>query len=373
MTKFKIGILTGGGDAPGLNAAIYGIVKTCLTRLDCEVIGYKLGYRGLYENDFVTLTDERISGILHRGGTILRNSNKDNLFNFPITDEHGNTTYQDVSSVAVENLQKEGVEILIVLGGDGTLTSARDFARKGVRVIGVPKTIDNDLASTDITFGFDTAVNIVTEALGRLHTTAESHHRVIITEVMGRNAGWIPLHAGIAGSADVILLPEFPYDIQKIVAKVKSRSEQGKHFTIIVAGEGAKPKDGDIVVSQIVKDSPDSVRLGGIAAKLAYDLTPLIDHEVRSVALGHTQRGGETSAFDRILSLRYAHHVATMIEQQQFGQMATLRNGKMCSESLEDVVGSSATGSTSKGTSKPVTPDHELVQVALGLGITFAD
>jgi len=206
MAKKKIAILTGGGDAPGLNAVIYALVRACSPKYD--LIGYRFGYRGLYNNDFVQLTPETTSGILHRGGTILYSSNKDNLFDYTV-EENGEKVKKDVSDVAVQNMQKEGVETLVVLGGDGTLTSARDFARKGVNVIGVPKTIDNDLASTDSTFGFDTAVNIVTENLGRLHTTAESHHRVMVAEVMGRSSGWIALHSGIAGSADVILSQKF--------------------------------------------------------------------------------------------------------------------------------------------------------------------
>ncbi|MDR1706206.1 MAG: ATP-dependent 6-phosphofructokinase [Clostridiales bacterium] len=364
MAKFKLGILTGGGDAPGLNAVIYGIIKTCVNRGDYEAIGYKFGYRGLYYNDYIHLTPDTISGILHRGGTILHSSNKDNLFKYPVgTDEYGETILRDVSDVAVDNMKKAGVDALVVLGGDGTLTSARDFARKGVNVIGVPKTIDNDLSSTDITFGFDTAVNIVTENLGRLHTTAESHHRILIAEVMGRYAGWIALHAGLAGSADVILLPEFPYDINKIVDKIKERDSVGKSFTIIVCGEGAKPKDGDVSVSKIVADSPDSIRLGGIGNKLALDIEPLINHEVRSVALGHIQRGGETSATDRVLSLRYAAKAVELIEGGLFGNMVCLRDGKMGYVSLEEVI----------GVNKTVTRDHELVKIAKDMGIIFAD
>ena len=364
MAKFKLGLLTGGGDAPGLNAVIYGIVKTCLLKHECEIIGYKFGYRGLYYNDFIRLNSDAISGILHRGGTILHSSNKDNLFNYPIgLDISGKPMRKDVSDVAVENMKAEGVDILVVLGGDGTLTSARDFARKGIKVIGVPKTIDNDLSSTEITFGFDTAVNIVTENLGRLHTTAESHHRILVAEVMGRYAGWIALHAGLAGSADVILLPEMPYNIDSIVTKIKERDSVGKSFTIIVVGEGATPKGGEAVVSKIVPDSPDAIRLGGIGAKLAHDLEPLVNHEVRSVALGHIQRGGETSAYDRVLSLRYANKAIELIEQEKFGNMVCLKGGKMGYVSLEDVIGEN----------KVVTPDHELVKVAKSLGIIFAE
>ncbi len=288
----KIAILTGGGDCPGLNAVIRAVTRTAILKYGYEVIGYKFGYRGLYNNDFVKLDLDSVSGILHRGGTILHSSNKDNLFDYQVEDENGKIVKKDVSNVGVENLKKEGVDALVVIGGDGTLTSARDFARKGVNVIGVPKTIDNDLLATDVTFGFNTATEIATEALDRLHTTAESHHRIMLLEVMGRNAGWIALESGIAGSADVILLPEIPYDINKIVEKVKEREEAGKQFTIIVVAEGAKPKDGEVVVSKIVDDSPDPIRLGGIANKLAIDLEGLIkNHEIRSTVLGHIQRG----------------------------------------------------------------------------------
>ena len=370
MAKKKIAILTGGGDAPGLNAVIYALVRACSNKYD--MIGYKFGYRGLYNNDFVPLTIDSTSGILHKGGTILFSSNKDNLFDYTV-EENGVKVKKDVSDVAIANMKKEGVEYLVVLGGDGTLTSARDFARKGVNVIGVPKTIDNDLACTDTTYGFDTAVNIVVENLGRLHTTAESHHRVMVTEVMGRSAGWIALHSGIAGSADVILIPEIPYTLEKVIDKIKTREAIGKRFTIVVVTEGAAEKGGQASVGKIVEDSPDAIRFGGIAAKLANDIEKHVENEVRYVTLGHIQRGGDTSPADRLLSVRYGVKAADMIEKGQFGSMVCLRNGAMDFESLEVVLGSSATGSTSTGLSKRVEPDCELVQVARSLGISFGD
>jgi len=237
------------------------------------------------------------------------------------------------------------------------------FARKGINVIGIPKTIDNDLGATEATFGFDTAVNIVVENLGRLHTTAESHQRIIVAEVMGRHAGWIALNAGLAGSADVILIPEMPYSLNRIVDKVHERASEGKLFTIIVAGEGAIEAGGSQVVREVVKDSPDQIRLGGIAAKLAADLQPLVDHEVRSVQLGHLQRGGETSAFDRVLSSRYGIKAVEMIEQGLFGQMAAKKEGRMVSISLEEVIKSN----------KYVTPESELIKVCKLMGICFAE
>ena len=345
----KIALLTGGGDCPGLNAVIRAVTKTAILNYGMEVIGYKFGYRGLYNNDYVPLTLDSVSGILNRGGTILYSSNKDNLFDY-LVEENGVMVKKDVSDVAVENLKKEGVDVLIVIGGDGTLTSARDFARKGVKVIGVPKTIDNDLASTDVTFGFNTAIDVATEALDRLHTTAESHHRVMVCEVMGRGAGWIALESGIAGSADVILLPEIPYDINKIVA----REAEGREFSIIVVAEGAKPKDGEVVVAKIVADSPDPIRLGGIGNKLADDLEKLLPgKEVRCTVLGHIQRGGTTSTYDRILSTRYGVAAVELINE-----------GKISSDSLENVIGQK---------SKLVDPNGELVKVAKKVGISFAD
>ena len=360
----KIALLTGGGDCPGLNAVIRAVTRTAILNYGMEVIGYRFGYRGLYNNDFVPLTIDSVSGILNRGGTILYSSNKDNLFDY-LVEEDGEMVKKDVSYVAVENLKKEGVDVLVVIGGDGTLTSARDFSRKGVKVIGVPKTIDNDLASTDVTFGFNTAIDVATEALDRLHTTAESHHRVMVCEVMGRGAGWIALASGIAGSADVIWLPEIPYDINKIIEKIKQREKQGRRFSIIVVAEGAKPKDGDVVVAKIVKDSPDPIRLGGIGNKLTEDLERLLpDKEVRCTVLGHIQRGGTTSTYDRILSTRYGVGAVELINQGKFGEMICLKGVEMSSDSLENVIGQK---------SKLVDPEGDLVKVAKKIGISFAD
>lgn len=359
----KIALLTGGGDCPGLNAVIRAVTRTAIINYGYEVIGYKFGYRGLYNNDFIPLNLDTVSGILHKGGTILYSSNKDNLFDYQV-EENGVLIKKDVSDVAIQNLQKEGVYALVVIGGDGTLTSARDFARKGVNVIGVPKTIDNDLASTDVTFGFNTAIDVVTEALDRLHTTAESHHRVMICEVMGRNAGWIALESGIAGSADVILLPEIPYDIEKIIEKVEERKRQGRLFTIIVVSEGARPKDGEVVVARIVEDSPDPIRLGGIGNKLAQDLEARLENEVRCTVLGHIQRGGTTCTYDRILSTRYGVAAAEMINEGRFGEMVCLKGDKISSDSLENVIGQKT---------KLVDVDGELVQVARKIGISLGN
>ncbi len=359
----KIALLTGGGDCPGLNAVIRAVTRTAILQCGYEVIGYTFGYRGLYENDYIPLTLESVSGILHRGGTILYASNKDNLFDYSVMVD-GKMVKKDVSDVAVENLKKENVDALIVIGGDGTLTSARDFSRKGVNVIGVPKTIDNDLMGTDRTFGFNTAVGVAVDALDRLHTTAESHRRIMILEVMGRNAGWIALESGIAGSADVILLPEIPYDINKIVEKIEERGEEGKSFAIIVVAEGAKPKGGDVVISKIVEDSPDSIRLGGIAQKLAGDLEKILkNNEIRYTVLGHIQRGGNTSSYDRILSTQYGVEAVNLISQGKFGVMVNLNGNVISHIPLEDVIGQT----------KDVDVNGQLINAARSIGISFGD
>lgn len=359
----KIALLTGGGDCPGLNAVIRAVTKSAILNYGYEVIGYKFGYKGLYNNDFVPLNLSSVSGLISRGGTILYSSNKDNLFDYQV-EENGKIIKKDVSDVAIKNLQKENVDVLVVIGGDGTLTSARDFSRKGVKVIGVPKTIDNDLGSTDITFGFNTAIDIATEALDRLHTTAESHHRIMILEVMGRNAGFIALESGIAGSADVILLPEIPYDINKIIEKIEERKREGKLFTIIVVAEGAKSKNGDVMVAKIVADSPDPIRLGGIGNKLAEDLEKMVNgREVRCTVLGHLQRGGITCTFDRILSTRYGVAAVELINNGNFGSMICLKGNKITYDSLENVIGNN----------KKVDPNGELVTIAKKIGISFAD
>ena len=359
----KIGILTGGGDCPGLNAVIRAVVRTAILKHNIEVIGYRFGYRGLYRNDFVKLDLEKVSGILNRGGTIIYSSNKDNLFDYEVI-ENGVAVKKDVSDVAVQNMKKEGVDVLIVVGGDGTLTSARDFSRKGVNIIGVPKTIDNDLDVTEFTFGFVSALDVATEALDRLHTTAESHHRIMILEVMGRDAGWIALESGIAGSADVILIPEIPYDIKKVAAKFKEREKKNKLFSIVVIAEGAKPKDGERVISKIVHDSPEPVRYGGIGNKLAEDLEKLVTkNEIRCTVLGHIQRGGTPATFDRILATRYGVAAVELIEQKRFGNMVCLKGNKMTYEHLENII----------GRQKLVDPDGEFVRVARSIGISFGD
>lgn len=359
----RIAIMTGGGDCPGLNAVIRAVTRKAIIENHWEVVGICNGYNGLYYGNFVDLDLFNTSGILQEGGTILFSSNKDNLFKYQV-EENGKTVIKDVSDVGVENLKNAGIDVLFVVGGDGTLTSARDFARKGVKVIAIPKTIDNDLASTDTTFGFSTAVDVATEALDRLHTTAASHHRIMVLEVMGRYAGWIALHAGIAGGADAILIPEIPYNINYVAAKIMRRKEIGKNFSVIVVAEGAKPLDGEMVVQSVVADSPDPIRLGGIGNKVALDLHELCGNESRATILGHLQRGGSPSSADRILSSRYGIAAVELAEKGLFGNMVTLKGTEMSYDSLEHVIGQ---------VTKNVDPNCEMVRAAKSLGIVFGD
>jgi ATP-dependent phosphofructokinase / diphosphate-dependent phosphofructokinase len=358
----RIGVLTGGGDCPGLNAVLRAVVKTAIVKYDCEVIGSKDGYRGLVMNDFVKLKSSDVSGILDKGGTIIGTSNRDNPFNFRV-ERDGKVEYKDMSERVIDNISMHKIDCMVLIGGDGTLTSARDFARKGVNVIGVPKTIDNDLSATDTTFGFMTAVETATEALDKLHSTAESHHRVMILEVMGRYAGWIALESGIAGGADVIIIPEIQYDINKVVQKINARKSEGKHFSIIVVAEGAKPVDGEVVVSKVIKDSPDPIRLGGIGNKLADDLEKLAGLETRVTVLGHLQRGGRPIPFDRILSTRYGVAAIELANQGDFGKMVGLQGNEIIPVSLEDAVGKL----------KTVPIDGELIRIAKSVGVEFGD
>jgi 6-phosphofructokinase 1 len=370
----KIGILTGGGDCSGLNAVIYGVTKAAILQYGVEVVGFLRGYAGLYTGEHVQLTLEKISGITHLGGTILKSSAKDNLFNYKVKGKDGKDTYQDVSDVAMANLKRLGIDALVVLGGDGTLTSARDFARKGLPVVGIPKTIDNDLPSTDMTFGYNTALESIADALDKIHTTAASHDRVMVVEVMGRNAGWLALEGGIAGSADVILIPEIPYDINKVVAKIKERDAQNKLFTVIVVSEGAKEKDGAQVVKEVMNDRPDKIRLGGAGEALTSKLQKMItNHEVRNTSLGYIQRGGITSQLDRVLSLNYGVTALELLMKGTYGHMVQLKDGTMKSISLEEVVGRGQTGETSAGGKKTVDPKGRLVKTAKAIGISFGD
>ena len=376
----KVAILTNGGDAPGLNAVIRAIVKTART-YGIECYGFIEGYKGLLNNNYVKLDLQgNASGLLTKGGTIIGTSNATNVFNYKVVNEDGSVEYKDLSDVCVENIRNAGFDCIFTLGGDGTQKSSRDFSLKGVNCIGVPKTIDNDVASTDMTFGYNTAVSVATEALDRLHTTAEAHHRIMVLEVMGRYAGWLALESAIAGGADVALIPEIPYDINKVVEKVNERRARGKEFTIVVTSEGAMPKDGTITIKKTLNDGAglDNIRLGGVGEKVAAELEELTGMTARNTTLGYVQRGGSPSAFDRILSTKYGCKAMELAMEGIFNVLVTYKNGKMGYVSLEEVVGNNkivgaASGNTKESNIRKVQMDDDLIQIARDLGMCLGD
>ena len=376
----KVAILTNGGDAPGLNAVIRAIVKTART-YGVECYGFIEGYKGLLFNNYVKLDLQgNASGLLTKGGTIIGTSNATNVFNYKVVNEDGSVEYKDLSDVCVQNIKNAGFDCIFTLGGDGTQKSSRDFSLKGVNCIGVPKTIDNDVASTDMTFGYNTAVSVATEALDRLHTTAEAHHRIMVLEVMGRYAGWLALESAIAGGADVALIPEIPYDINKVVEKINERRARGKEFTIVVTSEGAMPKDGTITVKKTLNDGAglDNIRLGGVGEKLAAELEELTGMAARNTTLGYVQRGGTPSAFDRVLSTKYGCKAMELAAEGIFNVLVTYKNGRMGHVTLEEVVGNNkvvgaASGNTKESNIRKVQMDDDLIQIARDLGMCLGD
>ena len=375
----KVAILTNGGDAPGLNAVIRAIVKTAENN-GVECYGYIEGYQGLLKNNFIKLESKSTaSGLLHRGGTIIGSSNSTNVFQYKV-EENGKIEYKDLSDICVENVRKEGFDCIFTLGGDGTQKSARDLSLKGINVIGVPKTIDNDVAHTDITFGYNTAVAVATEALDRLHTTAESHHRVMVLEVMGRYAGWIALESAIAGGADVALIPEIPYDINKVAETITKRRDNGKKFSIVVVSEGAKPKDGEMVIKKVLEDGKglDNVRLGGIGEQVAEQLEKMTGMISRTTVLGYVQRGGTPTPYDRVLSSKYGAKAMELALNGTFNVLVTLTNGRLNYVPIEDVIGKNKEiGARSGGTEltniKTIKQTDDLIMVARNLGINLGD
>ena len=332
----KLAVLTGGGDCPGLNAVIRAVVKSAY-QSGIEVLGIRDGFRGAVEGDFMPLTLSDVSGILPRGGTILGTTNRDNPFAYD-TKINGITKSVDRSDDVLNNLKEHSVDVLVAIGGDGSLNIGLKLASKGLAVIGIPKTIDNDLMATDQTFGFQTAVETAKDALDRLHTTAESHHRVMVLEVMGRYAGWIALYAGVAGGADVILIPEIPYNLNRIAQSIQKRAKQGKKFSIIVVAEGAKPLGGEMVVERLVSGRFDPIKLGGIGAKLGHDIEEHTGIETRVTVLGYLQRGGSPSAYDRVLSSRYGVAAVDAALEGEFGIMVALRGRDIVRVPLHEAV-----------------------------------
>jgi ATP-dependent phosphofructokinase / diphosphate-dependent phosphofructokinase len=357
----KIGILTGGGDCPALNAVIRAAVKTSIG-YGWDVLGIEEGFNGLVQNNTRVLTTTSVSGILHLGGTILGTTNAANPFAYPTIGAGGKTFERDISDGVVSNFRKLGLEALIVIGGDGTLAIAEKFYNKGIALVGVPKTIDNDLSGTIVTFGFDTAVNTATDALDKLHTTAESHRRVIVVEVMGRNAGWIALQSGIAGGADVILIPEIPYDLEKVAHSVMVRERLGKHFSIVVVAEGAFPIGGKPTHVES-RHAGREQRLGGVCEHVASTLTELTGKETRVVILGHLQRGGPPTTFDRVLGTRFGAAAARLIKKGAFGRMVALIPPDVESVPIREAI----------GRLKTVPVDNDIIQSAREIGISFGD
>jgi ATP-dependent phosphofructokinase / diphosphate-dependent phosphofructokinase len=358
----RIAISTGGGDAPGLNAVIHAAVLTAIDR-GWHVLGIKKGYAGLLGDDeVIPLTRDEVRGIGHLGGTILRTTNRGNPFSYPVRQPDGSFVEMDRSDELLENARNLGINALISIGGDGSLAIAQKLATKGMRVVCVPKTIDNDVSGTLSTFGFDTAVNTAMEAIDKLHTTAESHDRVIVMEVMGRHAGFIALHSGVAGAAHVILIPEIPYDLSVVCEAIMTRERRGRFFDVVVAAEGAYPKGG---TESVMGDSMpgQSRRLGGIAERLAQQIQEKTGKECRSLVLGHLQRGGMPTGYDRLLATRFGGAAVQAVEDGKWGHMVALQSPNIVTVPIEEALRQP----------KKVDLGHDLVRTARRLGISFGD
>ena len=358
----RIAISTGGGDAPGLNAVIRAAVLSARTR-GWDVLGIKRGFAGLLgEDEIVPLTVDSVRGIASQGGTIIKTTNRGSPFAYPVQKPDGSWTNIDRSDELVENARNLGIEAIISIGGNGSLAIAKQLSEKGVRVVSVPKTIDNDVACTITTFGFDTAANTAMEAIDKLHTTAESHDRVMILEVMGREAGFIALHAGVAGTADVILIPEIEWEMDKVCEKIMARDASGKRSSIVVVAEGAKPKGGQ--ESIIGASLPGQERrLGGVAERLAFDIQRLTGKETRSMVLGHLQRGGSPTGYDRLLATRFGAAAVQAVADKKWGHMVALQSPHLVTVPIAEVLRET----------KRVDPKHDIVQTARMIGISFGD
>jgi 6-phosphofructokinase 1 len=350
-----IGILTGGGDCPGLNAVIRAVTLALINQCGARVTGIRRGFLGLLDRQVLALDEAAVGGILAQGGTILGTHNRCDPFHYFAAGG------ADVSTDLMDYVHELNLDALVVIGGDGSMGIADKLSRMGLPIVGVPKTIDNDLCLTDRSFGFDSAVSIVAEALDRLETTARSHGRVMIAETMGRYAGWIALQGGIAGAADVILIPELPYSVAAVADVCRRREQAGAGHTLICIAEGAHPRDAGMVVSQTLADSPDPVRLGGVGAVLAHQLQGLLSSEVRSTLLGHVQRGGSPTAFDRILATQFGWAAAQLVKQASFGRMVVLQGSEMRDVALAEVA----------GRNRLVPLDHPLLLAAQGLGLSL--
>ena len=358
----RIGLLTGGGDCPGLNAVIRAIVKTAINDYQAQVVGFKDGYLGLVEGWGVSLSYNDVSGILTRGGTILGTSNKANPFEYLVKRGKG-TKKIDASDRVFKTVKKFRLDAVILVGGDGTLSIGKRLYDLGLAVIGIPKTIDNDVMETDVTFGFDSACATATEAIDKIHDTAQSHHRVMIVETMGRYVGWLALHSGVAGGGDVILIPEIPYDINKVCKCLEERGRRGKRFSIVVVAEGARPKGGSLVIRARDEGSHDPIRLGGIGNVLSKEIGDLTGLESRVTVLGHVQRGGTPTPFDRVLATRFGAHAVRLVADATFGQMVSLKGTEITQVILAKAVSEL----------KRVPLDSHLLAVARSVGTVFGD
>jgi phosphofructokinase-like protein len=356
----RIALSTGGGDAPGLNAVIRAAVLSAVGR-GWEVLGIKKGYAGLLGDDeVIPLTAQSVRGIAHMGGTILRTTNRGNPFEYPVRRSDGGIERIDRSDELIENARKLGIEAIISIGGDGSLAIAQQLCDKGMKIVAVPKTIDNDVSETITSFGFDTAVSTALDAIDKLHTTAESHDRVIVMEVMGRQAGFIALHSGLAGTADVILIPEIPYDIDKVCDKVTARDRAGRHFSIIVVAEGAYPKGG----KQSFRMTPaGGMQLGGVCDRLAVEIQVRTGKECRSLTLGHLQRGGQPTGYDRLLAARFGGAAVRGIAEEKWAHMVALQSPHIVYVPIATVLREP----------KRVDPNHDVVLTARATGISFGD
>lgn len=359
----RMAILTGGGDCPGLNAVIRAVARDAFN-CGIEVHGIEDGYLGLIENRIRQLQSNDLSGILARGGTILGSNNKSNPSKFAVgKNPDGSPIYKDVTGDCLKHLAQRKIEAMVIIGGDGTQTSAAWFAKQGLYVVGVPKTIDNDIVGTEITFGFQTAVTTATDGLDKVRTTADSHHRVMVVEVMGRNAGWIALHSGVASGADVILLPEIPFNFDSVVGKIQERQRLGKASSLICVSEGAKPLGGAQIVAKVDPTSPDPIRLGGIGKFLAEQIEARTEIESRYVVLGHTQRGGIPVPADRVLSTLLGNHAMNLLREGKVGRMVAVQNNKLTDIDLEEPAGKQ----------RLVNPDEPLIGAARAVGASFGD
>jgi len=366
MTESKIkrvGIVTGGGDCPGLNAVIRAVAKAAMGECGASVVGIQDGFEGFVEGRIHDLSNKEVSGILSLGGTILGTSNKGDPFHYPVEDRNGQIKIVDESERVMRNYRRWGLDALVAIGGDGTMHICQKLSEMGMNIVGVPKTIDNDLSATDQTFGYDSALFVATEAIDRLHTTASSHHRVMVIEVMGRYAGWIALGAGLAGGADIILIPEIPFKWQSIYKKVQERSLHGKRFSIVCVAEGAKPEDGELVVKGVDIKRTDAKRLGGIGELVTEKISKDTGLEARVTVLGHLQRGGSPTPFDRNLSTKYGVKACELAAKGKFGVMVSWRGSKIDYVPIKEAIANL----------KTVPLDCDEVVAARALGTAFGD